>query len=85
MRSIYFGIIAAAAAFAAGTPAYAGCTRVSAVGDALTRDIATVMSTHGLTNILDGKGLTGKGPVRTRCTSGGVFGSQCTSTQMGCK
>lgn len=85
MRSFCFGIVVAAAAVAAWTPANADCRPISATGDAIGKDLATIMSTHGLTNVLDGKGLTGKGPVHTRCISGGIFGSQCTSTQTGCK
>lgn len=84
MRTFFVSIVAMTAALAVSTSANAGCQRVSAVGDAFSKDLATIMSTHGLTNILDGKGLTGKGPVHTRCTSGGMFGAQCQSTQTGC-
>jgi hypothetical protein len=84
MRSLTVAIAAAAAAFMASTSAYAGCQQVASVGDGMTKDWATVLSTHGLVNIMDNKGLTGKGPVHTRCTDGGMFGAQCTSYQTGC-
>lgn len=67
------------------TAAHAGeCTRLAAVGDGLTKDIAVVMSTHGLQNIIEGKGLKGQGPVKTTCAPG-TFVTECHSSQMACK
>lgn len=67
------------------TGAQAGeCQRVGAAGDGLTKDIAVVMSTHGLQNIIEGKGLKGQGEVKTTCKSGS-FMVECHSSQTACK
>lgn len=50
----------------------------------MTHDLAVIMSTHGLANIIEGKGRSGKGPVHTKCEPG-TFGTQCTSWQNACK
>jgi hypothetical protein len=85
MRSLKTGLAAAAVMFALSATAQAGdCMRVAAIGDGLTHDIAVIMSTHGLANIIEAKGRTGKGPVRTKCAPG-TFGEQCTSSQTACK
>jgi hypothetical protein len=60
------------------------CMRLAAAGDGLTKDIAVVMSTHGLQNIIDGKGLKGQGSVKTTCTTGSIF-TECRSSQLACK
>ncbi len=60
------------------------CHRLGAVGDGLTKDIAVVMSTHGLQNIIEGKGLKGQGPVKTTCEPGTIM-VECHSSQLACK
>lgn len=85
MRSLKlgFGIAAVLCAFTA-TAQAASCQRVGAIGDGLTHDLAVIMSTHGLANIIEGKGMTPKGAVHTKCAPG-MFGEECTSSQMACK
>jgi hypothetical protein len=85
MRSLKLGAIAAAAICAFTASAYAGsCSRIGAIGDGLTHDIAVIMSTHGLANIIEAKGLKGKGAVHTSCEPG-TFGTECRSSQVACK
>lgn len=85
MRSLKLGFSVAAVILGISAAAHAGdCVRVAAVGDGLTHDLAVIMSTHGLANIIEGKGRTGKGPVHTKCEAG-TFGTQCTSWQSACK
>ena len=75
----------AALACAVSTAALAGdCTRIAAVGDGPTKDIATVMSTHGLENIIEARGLKATGPVKTTCEAGS-FLTECHSSQSACK
>lgn len=84
MRSLKLGFAAAAVVWALSATAQAGdCARVAAVGDGLTHDLAVIMSTHGLANIIEGKGRTGKGQVHTKCEPG-TFGTKCTSWQTAC-
>jgi hypothetical protein len=64
--------------------ARAECQIVAAAGDAPTESIAQVMSTHGLQNIIDAKGMKGAGPVKTKCTQG-TFLVECRSQQKACK
>jgi hypothetical protein len=85
MRSLKLGFAVTAVMCALSATAQAGsCMRVGAIGDGLTHDLAVIMSTHGLANIIEGKGMTPKGPVHTKC-SPGMFGEECTSSQMACK
>jgi hypothetical protein len=85
MRSFKLGIAAAAVICALSATAQAGdCVRVGANGDGLTHDLAVIMSTHGLANIIESKGRTPKGPVHTTCAPG-TFGTECTSSQTACK
>lgn len=85
MHSMKLGLTAAAAMLALSATAQAGdCVRVGAIGDGLTHDLAVIMSTHGLANIIEAKGRTAKGVVHTTCTPG-TFGTQCRSTQLACK
>jgi hypothetical protein len=85
MRSLKLGLAATAVMCALSVTAQAGdCIRVSAIGDGLTHDLAVIMSTHGLANIIDNKGRKGQGPVHTTC-SPGTFGTECQSTQTACK
>jgi hypothetical protein len=79
--------LAATAAFvcALSATAEAGdCVRVAALGDGLTHDLAVIMSTHGLANIIENKGRKGQGPVHTTCVPGS-FLTECRSSQMACK
>lgn len=62
----------------------AECTVVAAAGNGPTEAIATIMSTHGLENILEAKGLKGQGPVQTKCAPGAVL-TECRSQQKACK
>jgi hypothetical protein len=85
MRSLKLGFAAAAVMCALSATAQAGdCIRVAAIGDGLNHDIAVIMSTHGLANIIEAKGRTGKGPVHTKCVPG-MFGEECTSSQNACR
>jgi hypothetical protein len=85
MRSFKIGVAAAAIMCALSVTAEAGsCMRVGAIGDGLTHDLAVVMSTHGLANIIENKGLKGKGPIHTACSQGAVL-TECRSSQTACK
>jgi hypothetical protein len=84
MRALKLGLAAIAATFAFSAAASADCIRVGSVGDGLTKDIAVIMSTHGLANIIEAKGRKGHGPVHTTC-SPGTFGTECHSSQTACK
>ena len=84
MRSLNLGLAATAAMFACAAAAQADCIRVGSVGDGLTHDIAVIMSTHGLANIIEGKGRTGRGPVHTTCAPR-TFVTECRSSQTACK
>ena len=85
MRSLKLGLAVVAVTCAISATAQAGeCVRLAALGDGLTHDIAVIMSTHGLANIIDDKGRKGKGPVHTTCAPG-TFVTECTSSQTACK
>lgn len=85
MRSFKIGVAAAAIVCALSVTAEAGnCVRVGAIGDGLTHDLAVIMSTHGLANIIEGKGLKATGPVHTTCSPGSML-TECRSSQMACK
>lgn len=60
------------------------CQMVAAAGNGPTESIATVMSTHGLDNIIEAKGLKGVGPVTTKCEAGTIL-VECRSQQKACK
>lgn len=83
MRALKIAL-AAAAVFGISATAQADCIRVGAIGDGLTHDLAVVMSTHGLANIIEGKGRVGKGPVKTHCDAPGTFTTECHSSQLAC-
>lgn len=83
------GLSGASAALVIGLTCAAGaasaeCTYIAAAGNGPTKDIATMMSTHGLDNIIESKGLKGQGPVTTKCEAG-TFLTECRSTQKACK
>ena len=80
-------VLAATAAFVCALSASAqaaDCIRVAALGDGLNHDLAVIMSTHGLANIIEAKGRKGQGPVHTTCEPGS-FLTECRSSQMACK
>ena len=85
MQVFKFGAIAmlTVCAFSASSQA-AECTRVTALGQNFTQDSAVLFSTNALKNTLAGKGLVGKGPVRTKCKSDSTM-IECYSSQMACK
>jgi hypothetical protein len=62
----------------------ADCTRVAASGDNVTHDLAVLFSTNALKNTIAGRGLVGKGPVKTTCKPGSAM-IECYSSQMACK
>jgi hypothetical protein len=84
MRALKIALAAGAATLAVAATAQADCIRVGSVGDGLTHDIAVIMSTHGLANIIEAKGRTGRGPVHTTCQPGS-FVTECRSSQTACK
>ena len=84
MRSLKLGLAATAVICALSATAQADCIKVSAVGDGLTHDIAVIMSTHGLANVIIGKGRKGQGPVHTTCSAGSAL-TECHSTQIACQ
>ena len=67
MRSLKLGLAAPAVICALSATAQADCIRVAAVGEGLTHDLAVIMSTHGLANVIYGQGRVGKGSVHTTC------------------
>jgi hypothetical protein len=62
----------------------ADCTRVGAIGNNFTHDLAVLFSENALKNSIAGRGLIGKGPVKTSCKSGSAM-IECHSSQMACK
>lgn len=62
----------------------AECQIVAAAGNGPTETIATVMSTHGLENIIEAKGLKPQGEVKTKCAPGTIM-TECRSQQKACK
>ena len=85
MRSLKLGLAAAAVICALSATAQAAdCTKVAAIGENFTHDAAVLFSTNALKNTLAGRGLIGKGPVKTNCKSGSAM-IECYSSQMACK
>ncbi len=87
MKKMNFGFAVGAACLvtAMSTAAIAAdCKRVGAVGDGLTKGIATLMSENGLKTVIASKGRTGQGAVTTKCEDG-TFLTQCRSSQLACK
>ena len=83
MRSLKLGLAATAVMCALSATAQANCIKVEAVGEAVTHDIAYVFATHGLANVIYGKGRVGKGPVHTTCKDGSGT-TTCRSWQTAC-
>ena len=50
----------------------------------MTHDIAFIFATHGLANVIYGKGRVGKDPVHTTCVDGSTT-TTCRSSQTACK
>ena len=83
MRSLKLGVAVAAVICAFSAAAQADCIKVGAVGEAPTHDLAVIMSTHGLANVIYGKGRVGKGEVHTTCEPSGIT-TTCHSSQTAC-
>lgn len=62
----------------------AECKIVAAAGSGPTESIAHLMSTKGLENIIEAKGMKGQGPVKTKCEAGTIM-TECRSQQNACK
>ena len=85
MQVFKLGFVAAVMVCALSATAQAAdCTRVAAIGDNFTHDLAVLFSTNALKNTIAGRGLIGKGPVKTSCKSGSAM-IECYSSQMACK
>ncbi len=85
MQNLNYGLVAAAMVCAYSMPAGAAeCTRITALGEMLTHDTAVLFSNNALKNTLAGKGLVGKGSVKTTCKTGATT-TTCYSTQTACK
>lgn len=84
MRSLKLGLAVTALICTLSATAHADCVKVEALGEAVTHDIAELFSTHGLANVIYGKGREGQGPVHTSCKSGSAT-TTCVSWQMACQ
>lgn len=84
MQIFKFGFVAAGMVYALSVTAQAAdCTRITALGENFTHDAAVLFSTNALKNTLAGRGLIGKGPVKTNCKSGSAM-IECYSSQTAC-
>ena len=85
MQVFKLGFVAAVMVCALSAIAQAAdCTRVAAIGDNVTHDLAVLFSTNALKNTIARRGLIGKGPVKTTCKTGSAM-IECYSSQMACK
>ena len=84
MRSLKLGLAAAAVICTLSATAQADCIKVEALGEAPNHGIAEMFSTHGLANVIYGKGRVGQGPVHTTCKAGSTT-TTCVSSQTACK
>ena len=84
MQVFKLGFVAAVMVCALSPMAQANCTRVAAIGDNVTHDLAVLFSTNALKNTIAGRGLIGKGPVKTTCKSSSAM-IECHSSQMACQ
>ena len=85
MQVFKSGLVAVVMACALSATAQAAqCERIAAIGDNFTHDLAVLFSTNALKNTIAGRGLIGKGPVKTSCKSGSAM-IECPSSQMACK
>lgn len=85
MQVFKLGLVAAMMVCALSATAQAAeCTRVAAIGDNFTHDLAVLFSHNALKNTIAGRGLIGKGPVKTTCKSDSAM-IECYSSQVACK
>lgn len=85
MRSLKLGLVAAVAiSTLSATAQAADCSRITALGQNVTHDLAVLFSTNALKNTLAGRGLVGKGSVQTTCKPDSAMIS-CYSSQTACK
>ena len=84
MRPLKLGLAATALICALSATAQADCIKVEGLGEAVTHGIAETFATHGLANIIYGKGRVGQGPVVTKCVDGSNT-TTCRSSQTACK
>lgn len=85
MQVFKFGLVAAVMMCALSVTSQAAeCTKVAAIGDNFTRDLAVLFSRNALKNTIARRGLIGKGPVKTTCKSGSAM-IECYSSQTACK
>ena len=84
MRSLKLGLAATTLICALSTTALADCTKVAALGQNITHDLAVLFSTNALANVIYGQGRVGKGPVQTKCEEGSAS-TTCHSSQVACK
>jgi len=85
MLRMTLGVCAIAGfALAAVTDVQAACTRVSAQGEGLTKELATEMAKINLDFTIAMKGAKGAGPVQTKCGPGMLMLTACTSKQRAC-
>ena len=84
MRSLKLGLAATAMICALSATAQAALRQGRMLGQGLTHDLAVLMSTHGLTNVISGQGRVGQGPVHTTCEAGSIT-TTCHSSQTACK
>lgn len=66
------------------TEVQAACSRVSAQGEGLTKELATEMAKINLDFAFMTKGVKGSGPVRTTCGPGVMLLTACTAKQKAC-
>jgi hypothetical protein len=89
MKAMYrFGVGACALAglvLAVGTDVQAACSRVSAQGEALTKEIATEMAKVNLEFAIAAKGAKAAGKATTTCGAPGpLLWTSCTAKQRAC-
>ena len=74
------------AALTLSTSAFAGhCSKSSASGLGVTKDIAQFMSNKALHNMLEKNGEKGSGKITTTCDSSTIVTTTCISSQRSCK
>lgn len=77
--------VAAVFAVAAGTEAQAACTRVSAQGEGLTKEIAREVAKINLDFAVSAKGAKSAGTVQYKCGAPGMLLlTSCTAKQKAC-
>jgi len=76
--------ICALAGFAAVDDAWAACSRVSAQGEGLTKELATEMAKINLSFSISAKNAKATGPVRVSCAPGMMILTACKAQQRAC-